>query len=60
MCHLGGALFLTHPRFLADAIVVGPLTPFSRDLPTRLDGTPVLVMNATKKTPADRRAMAFG
>src|ERR1700733_2042522 len=42
---MGAALLLAHPNLLAGAILLRPLSPFSHDLPTRLDGTPVLIID---------------
>ena len=45
---MAAALLLTRPSLLAGAILFRPLSPFTNDLPTRLDGTPVLVIDADK------------
>ena len=42
------ARLLTRPGLLADAILFRPLSPFRADLPTRLDGTPILIIDGEK------------
>ncbi|MFD4439618.1 alpha/beta hydrolase [Nocardia sp. NPDC058519] len=41
------ALLRSHPGLLAGAILFRPLAPFAHDLPYRLDGTPVLIVDGT-------------
>jgi phospholipase/carboxylesterase len=41
-------LLLTRPGLLASAILFRPLSPFAHDLPARLDGVPVLVIDGEK------------
>ncbi len=48
---MAAALLLAHPGLLAGAILFRPLSPFTHDLPHRLDGTPVLIVDGEK----DRR-----
>jgi phospholipase/carboxylesterase len=45
---MAAALLLTRPGLLAGAILVRPLSPFRGDLPTRLDGAPVLIIDAKR------------
>jgi phospholipase/carboxylesterase len=40
---MAAALLLTRPSLLTGAILFRPLSPFTHDLPTRLDGKPVLI-----------------
>jgi phospholipase/carboxylesterase len=50
------ALLLTRPWLLAGAILFRPLSPFRADLPTRLDGTPILISDGEKdsrRSPGD-------
>jgi len=42
---MAAALLLAHPGLLAGAILFRPLSPFTHDLPHRLDKTPVLIMD---------------
>ena len=42
------ALLLTRPGLLAGAILFRPLSPFRADLQTRLDGTPILIIDGEK------------
>ncbi len=42
---MAAALLLSRPRLLAAAILLRPLSPFTRDLPHRLNGTPVLIID---------------
>ena len=55
------ALLLTRPGLLAGAILFRPLSPFRDDLPTRLDGTPVLIIDGEKdsrRSPGDGARLA--
>jgi phospholipase/carboxylesterase len=45
---MAAALLLTHPSLLAGAILFRPLSPFKNDLPIRLDGIPVLIIDGEK------------
>jgi phospholipase/carboxylesterase len=45
---MAAALLLTRPGLLAGAVLFRPLSPFRADLPTRLDGTPVLTIDCDK------------
>lgn len=45
---MAAALLLAHPGALAGAILFRPLSPFTRDLPHRLDSTPVLIIDGEK------------
>lgn len=45
---MAAALLLTRPGLLAAAILFRPLSPFRDDLPTRLDGTPILIIDGEK------------
>jgi phospholipase/carboxylesterase len=45
---MAAALLLTRPGLLAGAILFRPLSPFQDDLPTRLDGAPVLIIDGEK------------
>ena len=54
---MAAALLLTRPRMLAGAILFRPLSPFTDDLPIRLDGTPVLITDGEKDS---RRAPGDG
>jgi phospholipase/carboxylesterase len=47
---MAAALLLTRPGLLAGAILFRPLSPFRDDLPTRLDGTPVVIIDGEKDT----------
>src|ERR1700712_1666107 len=42
---MAAALMLAHPDLLAGAILFRPLSPFTYDLPHRLDSTPVLIID---------------
>ena len=58
---MAAALLLTSPGLLAGAILFRPLSPFTRDLPTRLDGIPVLIIdgeNDSRRSPGDGRRLA--
>ena len=55
------ALLLTRPSLLAGAILFRPLSPFVGDLPPRLDGTPVLIIDGEKdsrRSPGDGARLA--
>ena len=54
---MAAALLLTRPSLLAGAILFRPLSPFNHDLPTRLDGKPVVVIDGEKDS---RRAPGDG
>jgi phospholipase/carboxylesterase len=45
---MAAALLLAHPGLLAGAILFRPLSPFTHDLPRRLDSTPVLITDGEK------------
>jgi phospholipase/carboxylesterase len=47
---MAAALLLTRPGLLGGAILLKPLSPFVDDLPNRLDGTPVLIIDGEKDT----------
>lgn len=50
------ALLLAYPGLLAGAILFRPLSPFTHDLPQRLDSTPVLIIDGEKdsrRSPGD-------
>ena len=50
------ALLLTRPSLLAGAIPFRPLSPFGHDMLTRLDGTPILVVDGrmdSRRSPGD-------
>ncbi len=58
---MAAALLLTRLSFLAGAILLRPLSPFSSDLPTRLDGTLVLIIDGDKdsrRSPGDGLRLA--
>ena len=58
---MAAALLLTRPGLLAGAILFRPLSPFRADLPTRLDGTPVLIIDGEKdsrRSPGDGARLA--
>jgi phospholipase/carboxylesterase len=58
---MAAALLLTHPSLLAGAILFRPLSPFVGDLPARLDGTPVLIIDGEKdrrRSPGDGARLA--
>ena len=58
---MAAALLLMRPSLLAGAILFRPLSPFTRDLPTRLDGVPVLIIdgeNDNRRLPGDGRRLA--
>lgn len=54
-------LLLTRPGLLAGAILFRPLSPFAHDLPARLDGVPILVIDGEKdsrRSPGDGARLA--
>jgi len=58
---MAAALLLTHPGLLAAAVLFRPLSPFTSDLPHRLDGTPVLIVdgdNDSRRSPGDGMRVA--
>jgi phospholipase/carboxylesterase len=58
---MAAALLLAHPGLLAGAILFRPLSPFSRDLPHRLDSTPVLIIDGetdSRRLPGDGLRLA--
>jgi phospholipase/carboxylesterase len=58
---MAAALLLTHPGLLAGAVLFRPLSPFSHDLPCRLDGAPVLIIDGAKdrrRSPGDGLRLA--
>ncbi len=58
---MAAALLLAHPGLLAGAILFRPLSPFTHDLPHRLDSTPVLLIDGEKdsrRSPGDGLQLA--
>jgi phospholipase/carboxylesterase len=58
---MAAALLLTRPGLLAGAILFRPLSPFRDDLPARLDGAPVLIIDGEKdsrRSPGDGEGSA--
>ena len=58
---MAAALLLTRPSLLAGAILFRPLSPFRHDLPTRLDGTAILIIDGEKdnrRSPGDGLRLA--
>ncbi len=58
---MAAALLLTHPSLFAVAILFRPLSPFAADLPLRLDGIPVLIVDGEKdsrRLPGDGARLA--
>jgi phospholipase/carboxylesterase len=58
---MAAALLVTHPDLLAGAILLRPLSPFDHDLPGRLDGTPVLIIDGetdARRSPGDGLRLA--
>jgi phospholipase/carboxylesterase len=58
---MAAALVLTHPGLLSAAILFRPLSPFLQDLPIRIDGTPVLIIDGEKdsrRSPGDGARLA--
>jgi phospholipase/carboxylesterase len=54
---MAAALLLTRPGLLAAAVLFRPLSPFTRDLPHRLDRTPVLIIDGDNDS---RRSLGDG
>jgi phospholipase/carboxylesterase len=55
------ALLLIHPTLFTGAILFRPLSPFIDDLPARLDGMPVLIIDGekdTRRSPGDGARLA--
>ncbi|MEV6061248.1 hypothetical protein AB0L62_14700 [Nocardia asteroides] len=53
---MAAALLMTYPALLAGAILFRPLSPFSDDLPYRLDDFPVLILDGAddiRRSPGD-------
>ena len=53
---MAAALLLTRPGLLAGAILFRPLSPFRDELPARLNGTPILIIDGEKdsrRSPGD-------
>ncbi|WP_246707367.1 hypothetical protein [Mesorhizobium sp. NZP2077] len=58
---MAAALLLTHPGLLAGAVLFRPLSPFTGDLPSRLDGTPALILDGdsdSRRSPGDGLRLA--
>jgi phospholipase/carboxylesterase len=58
---MAAALLLAHPGRLAGAILFRPLSPFTHDLPHRLDSTPVLIIDGehdSRRSPGDGLRLA--
>jgi phospholipase/carboxylesterase len=58
---MAAALLLAHPDLLAGAILFRPLSPFTHDIPHRLDSTPVLIIDGEKdsrRSPGDGLRLA--
>jgi phospholipase/carboxylesterase len=58
---MAAALLLRRPGLLAGAILFRPLSPFRDDLPTRLDATPILIIDGEKdsrRSPGDGARLA--
>lgn len=58
---MAAALLLTRPSLLAGAILFRPLSPFKDDLPIRLDGVPILIIDGAKdgrRSPGDGARLA--
>jgi phospholipase/carboxylesterase len=58
---MAAALLLTHPTLFRCAILLRPLSPFLEDRPTRLDATPVLIIDGEKdrrRSPGDGARLA--
>lgn len=58
---MAAALLLTRPTLLAGAILFRPLSPFTNDPPSRLNGTPVLIIdgeNDNRRSPGDGARLA--
>lgn len=58
---MAAALVLTRPTLLAGAILFRPLSPFGTDLPARLNGIPVLIVDGerdSRRSPGDGARLA--
>lgn len=58
---MAAALLLTRPSLLAGTILFRPLSPFTGDLPDRINGTPVLIIDGEKdsrRSPGDGLRLA--
>jgi phospholipase/carboxylesterase len=58
---MAAALLMTHPTLFAGGVLLRPLSPFRDDLPTRLDATPVLIIDGEKdsrRSPGDGAVLA--
>jgi phospholipase/carboxylesterase len=58
---MAAALLLMRPGLLAGPILFRPLSPFRAELPTRLDGTPILIIDGEKdsrRSPGDGARLA--
>ena len=58
---MAAALLLMRPRLFGRAILFRPLSPFLEDKPTRLDATPVLIIDGekdTRRSPGDGLRLA--
>ena len=58
---MAAALLLTDPGLLGAAVLFRPLPPFTDDLPERLDGTPVLIVDGAdddRRLPGDGLRLA--
>jgi phospholipase/carboxylesterase len=58
---MAAALLLTHPGLLAGAVLFRPLSPFTHDLPHRLDRTPALIIDGdrdSRRSPGDGLRLA--
>jgi phospholipase/carboxylesterase len=58
---MAAALLLAQPGLLAGAVLFRPLSPFTHDLPHRLDSTPVLIIDGEKdsrRSPGDGLRLA--
>jgi phospholipase/carboxylesterase len=58
---MAAALLLAHPGLLAAAILFRPLSPFTHDLPHRLDSTPALIIDGERdgrRSPGDGLRLA--
>lgn len=58
---MAAALLLSHPGLFSGAILFRPLSPFTRDLPQRLNDTPVLIVDGEKdarRSPGDGLRLA--
>jgi phospholipase/carboxylesterase len=58
---MAAAMLLAHPGLLAGAILFRPLSPFTHDLPSRLDSTAVLIVDGEKdsrRSPGDGLRLA--